>query len=346
MFLTNRSQTGNILNTKTYTDLLSKPQHIDKEAMDQLDIVIKKYPYFQSARALQLKALKNQNSFLYNDALKVSAAYTTDRDILFEFITSKTFAQNEISQIIQQHDPSLNDIEVVSENVSEQTAIELDNQMKAEMKKAEAILNPDLFERKFGSVEKLANPSSEKEKPTPPMVTEDNQNVNKEKEDSAKTEQTEAEKNLEIDKPLDFTKSDTHSFSEWLKLTKANPIDRSSAEGKTAQSTDGKETFSEETNKKKRPSDQERKFKMIEKFIQDKPKIKPAEQQSPKANLAKPYTQTPDALMTETLAKVYLQQKNYKKAIQAYKILILKNPEKSGFFADQIRAIEKLIDTQ
>ena len=48
--------------------------------------------------------------------------------------------------------------------------------------------------------------------------------------------------------------------------------------------------------------------------------------------------------MTETLAKVYVQQKNYKKAITAYKILILKYPEKSGFFADQIRAIEKLSD--
>ena len=49
--------------------------------------------------------------------------------------------------------------------------------------------------------------------------------------------------------------------------------------------------------------------------------------------------------MTETLATVYLQQKNYKKALQAYHILILKYPEKSGFFADQIRAIEKLINT-
>ena len=50
--------------------------------------------------------------------------------------------------------------------------------------------------------------------------------------------------------------------------------------------------------------------------------------------------------MTETLAKLYLQQQNYKKAIQAYKILILKNPQKSGFFADQIRAIKKLINTE
>jgi hypothetical protein len=48
--------------------------------------------------------------------------------------------------------------------------------------------------------------------------------------------------------------------------------------------------------------------------------------------------------MTETLAKVYLQQKNFKKALQAYHILSLKYPEKSGFFADQIRAINKQIN--
>ena len=46
--------------------------------------------------------------------------------------------------------------------------------------------------------------------------------------------------------------------------------------------------------------------------------------------------------MTETLAKVYLEQKKYKKAIQAFKILSLKYPEKSGFFADRIRAVEKI----
>ena len=47
-------------------------------------------------------------------------------------------------------------------------------------------------------------------------------------------------------------------------------------------------------------------------------------------------------LMTETLAKVYLEQKKYKKAIQAYKILSLKYPEKSGFFADRIKAVERI----
>ena len=49
-----------------------------------------------------------------------------------------------------------------------------------------------------------------------------------------------------------------------------------------------------------------------------------------------------DILMTETLPLIYLEQKNYEKAIQSYKILSLKYPEKSGFFADQIKAIKIL----
>jgi hypothetical protein len=46
--------------------------------------------------------------------------------------------------------------------------------------------------------------------------------------------------------------------------------------------------------------------------------------------------------MTETLARVYLEQKKYQKAIQAYEILILKYPEKSIFFADRIQNIKIL----
>lgn len=49
-----------------------------------------------------------------------------------------------------------------------------------------------------------------------------------------------------------------------------------------------------------------------------------------------------DELMTETLAKVYLEQKKYKKALQAYKILSLKYPKKSSLFADRIKAVEKI----
>jgi hypothetical protein len=46
--------------------------------------------------------------------------------------------------------------------------------------------------------------------------------------------------------------------------------------------------------------------------------------------------------MTETLAKVYLEQRKFQKAIQAYEILILKYPEKSTFFANRISDIRIL----
>lgn len=280
------------MNTKNFTYLLENSQKIGSEDLTKLATIISTYSYFQSARALQLKGLKNENSYLYNDALKVAAAYTTDRNILFEYITSENFIQNEISQAIQQQYDSISDIKVVSEDISEKVSLEIDNQLKSELKKAEDILDPSLFERKKTSVEKV----------------------------------------LEIDEPLQFTEKDTHSFTEWLKLSKATPIDRSSSEVKNAESS--------------KQNHQERKFELIEKFIQKKPKLTKTSSFSENKDLAEPYTQASNALMTETLAKVYLQQKSYKKAIQAYKILILKNPEKSGFFADQIRAIQKLINTE
>ncbi len=294
---------------ENYTYLLANPQKITSEDLSALDLLVKKYPYFQSARALQLKGLKNQESFLYNDALKLTAAHTTDRDILFEYITSEKFIQNEISQTILQHDASVDEIKVIAENVSEQISLEIDMQLKAEMQRAENILNPELFQRKVESVTDLVE---KKEEP---------------------------KEILQPDKPLEFTKNDTHSFSEWLKLTKAKPIERESETSKTAADTSAQD-------------EKERKFELIDKFIQEKPKIIPSENTSntmkkeDSKNPSIAYTQPSESLMTETLAKVYLQQKNYKKAIQAYKILILKNPEKSGFFADQIRAIEKLINSE
>jgi len=49
-----------------------------------------------------------------------------------------------------------------------------------------------------------------------------------------------------------------------------------------------------------------------------------------------------DDLMTETLAKLYLEQHHYEQAIRAYKILLLKYPKKSSLFASEIKKITKL----
>jgi len=79
------------MNVDDYIYLINKPDAIKEKHADALGTVLNEFPYFQSARALRLKGLYNQKSFKYNYALKVTAAHTTDRAILFDFITSDTF---------------------------------------------------------------------------------------------------------------------------------------------------------------------------------------------------------------------------------------------------------------
>jgi len=52
----------------------------------------------------------------------------------------------------------------------------------------------------------------------------------------------------------------------------------------------------------------------------------------------------PEAAFTLTLARIYLRQKKYDRALEIFRSLVLKNPEKSIYFADQIRYLEKVIN--
>ena len=103
-----------------------------------------------------------------------------------------------------------------------------------------------------------------------------------------------------------------NSFVEWLKISNLKPIDRSN-----------------ETE-------------LSDQFISKKPKLKVevSEYESSEDTTSDIGDQA--GFMTETLAKLYLNQKNYDKAIQSYKILILKFPEKNSYFADRIKKIKSL----
>ena len=83
------------------------------------------------------------------------------------------------------------------------------------------------------------------------------------------------------------------------------------------------------------------KLSIIDKFIENDPKISPIDKSVNSFDEIE-FDDYSDELMTETLAKVLVKQKKYKKAIRAYKILCLKYPEKNVLFASQIEKIKNL----
>ena len=159
------------------------------------------------------------------------------------------------------------------------------------------------------------------------IETHSNKIENKEIQDVSKHEEEEkAKRVLEIDQPIQFNSLESHSFNEWMQLISQKPILR-------------EETS---TNPSKKTSESLDKSRLIDQFIQKNPKIKPVDTSSSNYDISLASSTENKNLMTETLAKVYLQQNKFANAIKAYEILSLKYPEKSGSFADRIKAIKIL----
>jgi hypothetical protein len=265
------------LNVTDFTYIINKPDAINERHNLALEKIIEEFPYFQSARVLRLKHLYNQDSFKYNYALKVAAAFTTDRSILFDFITSDSFVTVQ-NGLYDKKVAELLNIDVVgSEHVVAPITLETINSLE------QSILSS------IAQAEPISGNLEEK---------------------------------LEIGKPLEFNSNEKHSFQEWLQLSRLKPIERKEI------------PLKEELEKKK-------KLDIIDKFISSNAKIPPINKDISPSNFI-PKDEDRSYLMTETLAKVYLEQKKYSKAIQAYEILILKYPEKSSLFADRILDIKNL----
>jgi hypothetical protein len=130
---------------------------------------------------------------------------------------------------------------------------------------------------------------------------------------------------LDLGKPLEFDHTETHSFSEWLKLSQVKPIDRS-----------------QQPNRDEKLNPVEKTNKIVDFIAKVTKKERPKKEFFSPSQMAQQSLEENNTLMTETLAKVYLEQGHYNKAITAYEILSLKYPQKSGLFADQIKAIKQI----
>lgn len=85
---------------------------------------------------------------------------------------------------------------------------------------------------------------------------------------------------------------------------------------------------------------------LIDRFIQQEtpPPTKKATFFTPQ-QAAKKSLDDSAGLVTETLARIYEKQGNLQKAIDAYRKLALKYPEKSAYFAALSRSLEEQLNT-
>jgi hypothetical protein len=89
---------------------------------------------------------------------------------------------------------------------------------------------------------------------------------------------------------------------------------------------------------------------LIENFIKNDPKIQPVKGVLHDIMLTQDdkeqHTVKTEYIVSETLAKIYHQQKKYQLAIETYEKLGLVYPEKSAYFARLIDKIEKETDNR
>jgi tetratricopeptide (TPR) repeat protein len=199
-------------------------------------------------------------------------------------------------------------------------------------------IEKQLFEEKEKAVEEIAVRETETVKPAPVNKLEEsiklsiqeaaaifNEPIAKKAEETIVPTAVTTEEKLEIGKPLEFSTGEKHSFAEWLQLSKLTPVNRE-----------------EKPKEAETEGPLHKKLDIIDRFIEANPKISPVKTATPAPANTERSAADSASLMTETLARVYLEQKKYTKAIQAYEILILKYPEKSVFFADRISDIKIL----
>ncbi|MEJ6711409.1 MAG: hypothetical protein QNK65_04460 [Flavobacteriales bacterium] len=225
-----------------FIELIRRPEGIQKKHILELDQLCSAYPFCASIHKIRLKALKRADSIRYNKELKLTAALSANRSLLFKYITQKPI----------------------------QSSYKEDSETRSEQDK---------------------NPLEV----------------------------------LKLGKPIDFNTAETHSFGEWLKLTKLKPINREN-EARIIASL--------------KPI--EKTMKIVDFISNSVKKEKPKKEFFSPSAMAKESIQENTTMMTETLAKVYLEQGHYDKAITAFEILSLKYPQKSGLFADQIKAIKQI----
>jgi hypothetical protein len=326
---------------------IRNPGKLDSETLAKILAIRKQYPFFQTAQLLVVKNMHLLGDPGFQTEIENTSAYVTDRRVLYELIyplentpvpETKTEKEPEpVSLPVDEAAPVTETVPVAEESavpedksglVADEPVTELDEPILQEIAEPVVEEKPEKTSLRDNISNLLSLQLEELELVDP----EESELVPEIGLDIGKTYGTSHELlTIETESQAEEIpgNGETHGFTEWLSVVEHRGEDNkiSSAEQVIAEPGNGKNN-------------------LIEKFIEENPRLVPRMDNNPHVDISENSVKEHDGIFTDTLAKIYVKQGYYSKAIFAYEKLILKYPEKSGYFAGQIEEIKKLINKQ
>lgn len=344
---------------KDIVKYIQNPELINNSIPEQLKQLITKYPFYQPAHFILLKHLKNKNLAEYNNQLVKSSIHISDRDLLFKFLNTEFEPAS---------DKSANKEEINEAKPETQNDVHDTEKLANELNKEKKLLKNQNVKRKINdSIEGMGENISE----TISSQLEFSVLKKKDKlEYPSEIYFIDEERNgtnniLTIDAtPDDIKKLRKKKDILQIEQTNDNQDAEIKADRETEQSTlsedpfeliDNDEVYQEENNNKSASGEHfdinqyddgsvNEKDDLISRFLEKKPRIQPKEPSGEIEDISQKSVEEDSNLLSETLIKVYIEQGLFEKAIESYRKLSLKYPEKNAYFASRIKILEEKIN--
>ena len=299
------------MNKNDFLNMIGDIVPVNRQMVGEINELINIFPYFQSAHMLLLKGMQNNADVKFENQLKNSSIHIADREVLYYLLNPP----------IKYNEPDIKNAEEPEAFDSEQ----IDQLRTAEQSDSAEIITPKIIESQIlDRTEFMENiGSSDHENQNNPEIALEEAGMDLQEESSyVKLES-------EIPGPLE-------SFNNELL-----ELDIDQEEEDNGNEIVGSEQLSEEAENitKKLQSD------LIDRFINANPRIEPNRDKTllPVEDISKPYFEVEGGFITETLARIYVNQGYYSKAVDIYEKLSLKFPEKSSYFATQIEKVKEYL---
>jgi hypothetical protein len=307
------------MNRNDFIRIIHDTSAVDRQTIGEVRELLDLFPYFQSAHLLLLKGLYDTSDVKFESQLRQSAIYIADREILYYLLKKE-------SQSAPAHQEVINPVSYAESDTSDsgQTVIETGKNSQEiieeyEKSHTESVENEKQENPSYGVPRSLLiNEESDEESSNFVFLLEEDA-------------ENEKEEFIYINPSIIVP-----DYDDLLELDLQEGGSISSEKGLTSV---------EEPEKELKIPTKKVQAELIDKFIIANPRIEPVRDRSDHQaeDISKQSAEEKGGFITETLAKIYINQGYYSKAIDIYEKLSLKFPEKSSYFATQIEKVKGLI---